>query len=361
VTSAARVFIIAEAGINHNGSLESALRLVESAAAAGADAVKFQTFQADKLVSSAAPKADYQVRATGGAESQLEMLRRLELAPEAHRELHRRCLDFGIEFMSTPFDEESLEFLVREVNVRRIKIGSGDLTNAPLLVRAARTGRPLLLSTGMSTLEEVRQALEAIAFGMTNRDGTPKVSAMKQAFADAAAQAMLREKTTLLHCTTEYPAPCDEINLHAMHTLRREFGLAVGLSDHSAGIAVSIAAAALGAAVIEKHFTLDRRLPGPDHNASLEPEDLRAMVRGVREIELALGDGRKAPTASERKNLSIARRSLVAARDIHAGEKFNAENLAIKRPGTGISPRFYWDWLGRTAEREYRKDEVITQ
>lgn len=359
MTAPPHVFVIAEAGVNHNGSLDTARKLVEAAYAAGADAVKFQTFQAAELVSAAAPLAEYQARATGGAESQFDMLRKLELSREAHTALSRHCTALGIEFLSTPFDEESLGFLVEEIGVRCIKLGSGEITNAPLLVRAARFGRPILLSTGMSTLDEVEQALEALAFGYMSRDENPSLADLKGAFANPAAQALLKERVTLLHCTTEYPAPFEEVNLRAMQTLRRAFGLAVGLSDHTAGIAVPIAAAALQAVVIEKHFTLDRRLPGPDHKASLEPDELRAMIRGVREIEQALGVEEKAPTPSERKNRAVARRSLVAARDIRAGEKFSANNLAVKRPGTGISPRFYWDWLGKIADRDYCKDEVI--
>lgn len=359
MTAALHVFVIAEAGVNHNGALDAARRLVEVAHSAGADAVKFQTFRAEQLVSTAAPLAEYQARASGRTETQLDMLRRLELTREAHHELSRHCAALGIEFLSTPFDEENLEFLVEDIGIRRIKLGSGDVTNAPLLVRAARFGRPILLSTGMSTLDEVEQALEALAFGYLNRNENPSTAGLKRAFADPTAQSVLKEKVTLLHCTTEYPAPFEEVNLRAMQTLRRAFGLAVGLSDHTAGIAVPIAAAALEAVVIEKHFTLDRNLPGPDHKASLEPDELREMVRSIREIERALGTERKAPTPSEQKNRVIARRSLVAARHIQAGEKFSSENLAVKRPGNGVSPRFYWEWLGKTAERDYQKDEVI--
>jgi N-acetylneuraminate synthase len=360
MTAASRIFLIAEAGVNHDGSLDRAHRLVEVAHAAGADAVKFQTYNAERLVSAAAPKAEYQARATGSTESQVDMLRRLELPREAHRALSRQCAALGIEFMSTPFDEGSLEFLEREIGIRRIKIGSGDITNAPLLVRAARSGMPVVLSTGMSTLEEVRQALEALAFGYLNGGASPSISAFARSFNDPEGQAALRRNVTLLHCTTEYPAPFEEVNLRAMQTLRREFGLAVGLSDHTVGIAVPIAAAACGASVIEKHFTLDRNLAGPDHGASLEPGELHAMITGVREIESALGSADKAPTPSELKNLRIARRSLVAARDIRAGEKFSSENIAVKRPGGGLSPRRYWEWLGRTAERNYAKDEMIS-
>lgn len=358
--AAPRVFVIAEAGVNHDGALDRAQRLVEVALAAGADAVKFQTYSTERLVSGGAPKADYQARATGAAESQTDMLRRLELSREAHRVLARQCATLGIEFMSTPFDEDSLEFLATEIGVRRVKIGSGDLTNAPLLVRAAQSGKPVVLSTGMGTLEEVRQALEVLAFGYLNPEATPSIPAFGRSFADPDGQAALRRNITLLHCTTEYPAPFEEVNLRAMQTLQRVFGLPVGLSDHTRGISVPIAAIACGASVIEKHFTLDRNLPGPDHKASLEPDELRAMVAGIREIEAALGATDKAPTPSELKNLQIARRSLVAARDIRAGEKFSPENIAVKRPGGGVSPRCYWEWLGKTARRSFAKDEMIS-
>lgn len=352
-------YIIAEAGVNHNGSLDRAIQLIDAAAEAGADAVKFQTFKADKLVSRAAPKAAYQIENTGEGGSQHEMIRQLELDESAHLQLKQRCMSKGIEFLSTPFDLESLEMLAHRFDLSLIKLASGEITNAPFLLAAAQTGKPIILSTGMSDLGDVEIALGILAFGYTRQGADPSVDAFKAAYASEAGQAALRSKVTLLHCTTEYPAPFAEVNLHAMETLRQAFCLPVGYSDHTAGISIPLAATALGATVIEKHFTLDRKLPGPDHKASLEPNELAEMVRGIRQIEQALGSSRKAPTPSELKNRPVARKSLVAARDIAAGEIFSAENLAIKRPGSGISPVHYWDWVGKVATRPYVTDGLI--
>jgi N-acetylneuraminate synthase len=337
-----RVFVIAEAGVNHNGSRELAERLVDVAAEAGADAVKFQTFRAEKLVSGRAPKADYQKKTTGDAESQLAMVKKLELDEASHATLSARCAERGIEFMSTPFDPESVEVLAR-LGVRRLKVPSGEITN-PLLLRAvARAGLPLIISTGMSTLGDVEAALEVVLA------------------ATSGGRKSLRDRLTLLHCTTEYPAPLGEVNLRAMGVMAAAFGLPVGYSDHTPGITVPIAAVALGACVIEKHFTLDRSMPGPDHAASLEPRELRDMVRAIRDVEQSLGDGRKAPTASEVRNIVVARRSLVAARAIGRGESFSADNLTVKRPGDGISAMRYDEWLGKRASRDYEADEPIDE
>jgi len=352
-------YIIAEAGVNHNGSLDRAIRLIGAAAEAGADAVKFQTFKADKLVSRTAPKAAYQIKNTGEVESQHEMIRQLELDEAAHLQLKQHCLSKGIEFLSTPFDLESLDMLACRFDLSLIKLASGEITNAPFLLAAARTGKPIILSTGMSDLGDIEVALGILSFGYTRHGSVPSMAAFKDAYASEEGQAALRSKVTLLHCTTEYPAPFAEVNLRAMETLRQAFCLPVGYSDHTAGISIPLAATALGATVIEKHFTLDRKLPGPDHKASLEPNELAEMVRGIRQIEQALGTSRKAPTPSELKNRPVARKSLVAARDIAAGETFSAENLAIKRPGSGISPVHYWDWIGKVATRPYVTDELI--
>lgn len=353
------VFIIAEAGVNHDGSLAQALRLVDIAADAGADAVKFQTFRAATLVSRAAPKADYQIKSTGTAESQHDMIQRLELDEAAHAALIRHCATRGIEFMSTPFDLESLELLAKRFDVARLKMPSGDITNGPLLLAAARTGKPIILSTGMSTLDEVETALGILAFGYIEAVQAPTLAACAQAFASPAGRKALERSVRLLHCTTEYPAPFEEVNLRAMGTLAEAFGLPVGYSDHTQGIAIPVAAVALGATAIEKHFTLDRNLPGPDHNASLEPDELVQMVRSIREVERALGSPQKRPAASEMKNLPIARKSLVAARAIRKGESFSAENLAVKRPGNGVSPMRYWEWLGKVADRDYAPDDKV--
>ena len=354
-----RVYIIAEAGVNHNGSLDQAIRLVDVAAGAGADAVKFQTFKADKLVSRAAPKAVYQIKNTDATESQHEMIRKLELDEEAHAALVLHCKSKGIEFLSTPFDFESLEMLVRKFDLSRIKISSGDITNAPLLLEAARTGKPVILSTGMSTLGDIEMALSVLAFGYSTRGESPSLAVFEKAYGSAMGRKALQEKVTLLHCTTEYPAPFTDINLRAMATLQQAFDLSVGYSDHTQGIAIPVAAVALGAVIIEKHFTLDRNLTGPDHKASLESDELKQMVRSIREVELALGSSVKRPTESELGNRSIARKSLVASRDTRKGESFTQDNLAVRRPGDGISPIRYWEWIGKTAGKDYQQDDKV--
>jgi N-acetylneuraminate synthase len=352
-----KAFIIAEAGVNHNGSLAIATRLVQTAADAGADAIKFQTFRASALVSRDAPKAEYQKLGGGADESQFEMLQRLELSEEAHHQLWAECRRAGIEFLSSPFDAGSLQLLL-ELGVARVKLGSGELTNAPLLLAAARGGKPLIISTGMSDLREVQEAMGIVAFGLLHVTGTPDVDFAGILKPEAAREA-LRKHVTLLHCTTEYPARFEDVNLLAMETLRKEFGVEVGLSDHTPGVTAAVAAAALGASVIEKHLTLDNQMPGPDHRASLEPQEFRRLVESVREVEKALGSGSKQVTALEARNRSIARKSLVAARQIKKGERFTAENLTVKRPGSGVSPILYWSYLGAVADRDYHPDELI--
>lgn len=354
-----KVFIIAEAGVNHNGSLDMALKLIDVAADAGADAVKFQTFKADKVVSRFAPKAEYQTRNTGAVDSQLEMVKKLELNEEQHIVLVEHCRKRGIEFMSTPFDLDSVDFLANIINVSRLKIPSGEITNGLILLKFAQTGKSLILSTGMSTLDEVELALGVLAFGFINSGEKPSMGAFTEAYSSNEGQSFLKDKVSLLHCTTEYPAPFDEVNLKAMDTLRDKFALPVGYSDHTMGIAVPIAAVARGAVIIEKHFTLERNLPGPDHKASLEPNELKQMVSSIRQIELALGSGVKQPTVSELKNMAVARKSLVAIKEIKTGELLTEANLGVKRPGTGLSPFEYWSLLGETAEKDYKADEVI--
>lgn len=351
-------YIIAEAGVNHNGSLDMAKELVEVAANAGADAVKFQTFKADKLVSRLAPKAEYQSKTTDAAESQHEMIRKLELDEHAHQVLIEHCKICGIEFLSTPFDLESLDLLAERFDLPTIKIPSGDITNAPLLLKTAQTGKPVILSTGMCTLGDIEDALGVLAFGYLGKCG-PSITAFRAAYCSADGQTLLQNKVTLLHCTTEYPAPLEEVNLRVMDTLISAFGLPVGYSDHTEGVTVPIAAVARGAVIIEKHFTLDRALPGPDHKASLEPAELKQMVAAIRFVEQALGSGRKIPTPSELKNMSVARKSLVAACSITSGEPFTAENIVVKRPGNGLSPMEYWNSIGTTAQCDFEKDELI--
>lgn len=330
-----RTLIIAEAGVNHNGNLALARQLIDKAAAAGADLVKFQTFNADRLVTLAAKKADYQKLATGSHESQHAMLRRLELNAEMHDQLVAHCELRKIVFFSTGFDVESIDLLVK-LGQQHFKIPSGEITNLPYLRHVGRLGRSVMLSTGMATLGDIEAALAVLAEAGT-----------------------ARSSVTVLHCTTEYPTPMSEVNLRAMLSLKHAFGVRVGYSDHTTGIEVAIAAVALGASVIEKHFTLDRSLPGPDHQASLEPLELAAMVQAIRNIECALGDGIKRPSASELRNRPIARKSLVARRDIQAGEIFDASNLTAKRPGTGISPMRWDDMIGRAARRAFAADELI--
>lgn len=354
-----RVFLIAEAGVNHDGSLDDALRMVDVAAEAGADAVKFQTFDAAQLVTRRATKAAYQARNTGADDGQLAMLRSLELGRDAYRALANRADARGVRFMSTAFDMDSLGFLAG-LDMPAIKIPSGDLTWGPMLLKAARLGLPLIVSTGMATLDEIREALQVIAFALT-RDGLPAGGAeLKAAFSEPEGQAALRERVTLLHCTTEYPAPLAAVNLRAMDQMREAFGLPVGYSDHTLGTTVAIAAAARGATVIEKHFTLARGRPGPDHAASLEPDELAAMIGAIREVEAALGEARKAPAPEEIANRAIARRALVAARPIAADELFSLDNLTAKRPADGLSPMEVWPLLGRPATRDWDEDEAIT-
>lgn len=353
-------FVIAEAGVNHNGSLDMALELVDKAADAGADAVKFQTFVAEKLISRYAQKAEYQIRSTGADESQLEMVRRLELDGQMHEALIARARLRGIEFLSTPFDSQSLEMLTGRFAMRTIKIPSGEITNAPFLLEIARMASRVIMSTGMSTLEEVETALGVLAYGFTESPpARPSVEAFKRSLVSVKGNEALTRRVTLLHCTTEYPAPVAEVNLRAMDAIGAAFGLPVGYSDHTWGIHIPVAAVARGAQVIEKHFTLDRSLPGPDHRASLEPTELKEMVAAIRDVELALGDGIKRPSDSELKNRSVARRSLVAARPIESGEGFSDHNMTCKRPGDGLAPIRYWDLLGRSAGRRYETDEQL--
>ena len=329
--------IIAEAGVNHNGSLELAKQLVDKAVEAGVDYVKFQTFKASKLVTQAAKQAEYQQKNIGkGGDSQYQMLKKLELSAEDHEVLIAYCKEKGIKFFSTAFDFDSIEYL-HSLDLGLWKIPSGEVTNYPFLKRVASFNEKTILSTGMCDMEDVRAAVEALY-----KNGLSK------------------ENLILLHCNTEYPTPFEDVNLKAMDALRKEFGVEVGYSDHTKGIEVPIAAVALGATVIEKHFTLDRNMEGPDHKASLEPDELKAMVSAIRNIEKAVGgDGTKHVSESERKNIAIARKSIVAACDIKAGELFTDENLTAKRPGSGISPMRWDDVVGKTAKRNFMEDELI--
>ncbi len=330
-----KTLVIAEAGVNHNGDIAVARRLIEVAADAGADYVKFQTFKAERLATASAGKADYQKQSTDAAESQLAMLHRLELDRDAHLELIAHCGAQGVNFLSTGFDTESIDMLA-ELGIDRFKIPSGEITNLPYLQHIGRYAKPVILSTGMSDLPEIKAAL-----ALLEQAGTP------------------RDRITVLHCSTEYPTPMADVNLRAMLTIRDTFNVNIGYSDHTLGTEVAVAAVALGASVIEKHFTLDRSMPGPDHRASLEPAELKAMVTAIRNIEQALGDGVKTPSAGEARNKAVSRKSLVASRAIRRGESLSEANLAVKRPGTGISPMRWHEVIGKIAPRDFAADELI--
>jgi N,N'-diacetyllegionaminate synthase len=327
--------IIAEAGINHNGSIAIAKKLIEKAAEAGADFVKFQTFKTESLVTPLANKAEYQKKDTNKNESQFSMLKKLEIDRVTHEELIQHCDQKGIRFLSTAFDSESIELLA-DLKIPLYKIPSGEITNLPYLRHVSSMGKPIIISTGMATLEEVRSAIEVLLVGGT-----------------------VKEKIIVLHCNTEYPTPMEHVNLEAMLTMRNEFGIAVGYSDHTLGIEIPVAAVALGAIVIEKHFTLDRTLRGPDHAGSLEPNELKSMVDAIRNTEKAMGNGIKKPSPSEIKNIPIARRSIVAKMSIIKGESFSEDNLTVKRPGTGVSPMEWDSYMKKSADRKYQKDDLI--
>ncbi|MFC2151959.1 N-acetylneuraminate synthase [Bacteroidota bacterium] len=329
------VFIIAEAGVNHNGEMHLAKKLIDAAVYAGVDAVKFQTFKAKNIVSQFAQKANYQKETTSEKESQLLMLQKYELDIDSHKELIEYCSRKGISFLSSPFDIESIK-LLNKLGVKIFKIPSGEITNLPYLEEICKYNKHIILSTGMSTLKEIESALDVLV-----RNGTSK------------------NNITVLHCNTEYPTPYSDVNLRAMQTIKDTFAVEVGFSDHTEGIEAPIAATALGAKVIEKHFTLNKYMTGPDHQASIEPNDLKAMVSAIRNIELAMGNGQKKPSKSEVKNIDIVRKSIVAKTHIKKGEIFSLENLAVKRPGNGISPMRWYELLGKPAKKDYEIDEFI--
>jgi N-acetylneuraminate synthase len=335
---AKHVMIIAEAGVNHNGSMENAFRLIDAATEAGVDYIKFQTFKADKLVSGSAKKADYQIHNTkNAAETQFQMLKKLELSLEQHEQLIAYCKKKNVRFFSTAFDLDSLEYL-HTIGLEIVKIPSGEITNLPYLRKAATLFRKVIISTGMATIAEIKDAVEVFTKAGINKDNI-----------------------TILHCNTEYPTPMKDVNLRAMLHIQKVFGTKVGYSDHTLGIEVPIAAVALGASVIEKHFTLDKNMEGPDHKASLEPAELMAMVSAIRNIEKALsGSGVKEVSPSEQKNIAIARKSIVAIKNIHKGEILTEENIGVKRPGTGISPMKWDEVIGKMSQRDFEEDELIT-
>ncbi len=361
ILSNSKTFIIAEAGVNHNGSLDMAFSLVDAAAHAGADAVKFQTYRSEQLASAKARRAKYQISGTHSNDSQLTMLKQLELSSENHHQLLKYCTAKGIQFLSSPFDRISVDFLVKEIGLTLLKIPSGEITNSPLLLKAAGLGCSVILSTGMSFLGEIEQALSVLAFGYLQAGVPPSPKALEAAYISKEGQKHLKEKVALLHCTSEYPASYESVNLLALNTLKSAFGLQLGYSDHTRGIAVPLAAVACGASIIEKHFTLDQKLIGPDHAASLEPNQLQEMVLGIRQVELALGSAFKGITSGEMETRELARKSIMASQLIKEGEVFSSDKLIIQRPGGGMSPQCYWGLLEKSATRNYEPGEEIEE
>ena len=328
-----RTLIIAEAGVNHNGDITVAKKMIEVAASAGADIVKFQTFKSENLVTKSAPKANYQKATTGADSSQLSMLKKLEISPTMHVQLMEYCSQCKIQFLSTPFDIESIDYL-ESLKIPLWKIPSGEITNLPYLIKIAQTGKPVIISSGMCTLDEITIAVDVLKdYGLTD--------------------------ITVLHCNSEYPTPYEDVNLSAMITIRDKLKVSIGYSDHTLGSDVAVAAVALGATVIEKHFTLDRKMEGPDHRASLEPSEFRAMVEAIRNVEKAMGTSEKVPSPSEFKNINVARKSIVAKCDIKKGELLTEENITTKRPGNGVSPMRWFEALGSNALRKFHADELI--
>ncbi|MBY0223490.1 MULTISPECIES: N-acetylneuraminate synthase [Sporosarcina] len=356
-----QIYIIAEAGVNHNGSILLAKQLIDTAKHAGANAVKFQTYKTENLVTKEAQQADYQVDNIGEKTSQFEMLKSLELTYDEFRELKEYCDQKSITFLSTPFDFESVDFLLDEMDMQQVKIPSGELTNSPLLHYIATKRRSIILSTGMATLSQIHEALSFIAYGLALPNHNVEVEAVKEFYSTESAKEVLKKYVTVLHCTTVYPAPPESVNLRAMNQMRKELHLPIGFSDHTTGISIPIAAVSIGAVVIEKHFTLDRKLPGPDHAASLEPSELGKMVSEIRRVEKAMGNGMKEPSSIELANQHAVRKSLVATTTITEGELFTHSNITIKRPGNGMSPNSYWLLLGRPANKSYEKDDLLDE
>lgn len=354
------VYVIAEAGVNHNGSMELAIKLIEAAKDVGADAVKFQTFKTEKLVTKEAKKAAYQNENDSQSSSQEEMLRRLELSDEQFIELAKICEENGIEFLTTCFDKDSLKVICDQVNPKVLKVGSGDLTNLPLIIEHARIGMDIIISTGMATMSEVEDALAALAFGyIDDREAPESYRWLKHNYYTADMLEKISDKVTILHCVTDYPAKHEDLNLDAVCQLSNVYKMKVGYSDHSLGNEACCAAVALGAVCIEKHLTLDKDLPGPDHAASSSPEEFRDLVRSIRNLEKSLQPRIKAPTPREKANLEIARKYIVAAKDIEVGEELNEHNLEIKRSGSGLLPSQYWDLLGKKAHQAYAVGQGI--
>jgi len=357
-----KVFVIAEAGVNHNGDFTLAKELIDVAALSGADAIKFQTFDTKMVMTRSAVKAKYQLNTAKDSQSQFDMVKKLELPFKWHYDLLDHCKAQNIKFLSTAFDISSLDFLVDEILLDILKIPSGEITNGSFLLACARKNRNIILSTGMSNIADIEAALSIIAFGFMHDKKSiiePSQESFLKAFNSTEGRSLLKERVTLLHCTTQYPAPISEVNLNAITEMRSFFNLDIGYSDHTNGILIPVAAVALGASIIEKHFTLDKTMSGPDHQASLEPNELKDMVKSIRLVEQSMGDGKKIPAPSEIENMVVARRSLVALNEINKGEIFTSDNLGIKRPGSGLSPMLYWKYLGKKSQNTYMADELI--
>ncbi len=355
-----KTYIIAEAGVNHNGSIKNAKKLVDLAKRVGASAVKFQSFKPEEVIAKGTPMCDYQSENAGGSHDQFELLDKLTLSSEETRELFKYGEEKGIEVLSTAFDERSLEIL-NDLKMPIFKVASGEITNYPLILKFAQSKKPIILSTGMSNLKDIKNALSVIAYGYLSKEtqGVPTWNEFEKAYESSEGKKVLKSNVTILHCTSNYPAKPCELNLNAMLTIQKEFGLKVGYSDHSLGVDASVAAVAMGATLIEKHFTLDKDMPGPDHKASLEEEELKTLIEKIALVEEMKGNSQKTPTKSELETLKLVRRSLVAGEDIKEGEKFTIHNLKVKRPGTGVSPSKYWEYLNRVAKKDYKRDELI--
>lgn len=352
-----KTFIIAEAGVNHNGSVEIAKQLIDEAKKAEVDAIKFQSFKGKNIIRKGTQKADYQKQQTGNDEDQLSMVSKLELSEDDHHQIFQYAREKNIEVISTPFDLESVD-LLEKLEVHRYKIPSGEITNPLLLFKVAKTQKPIILSTGMATIGEIERALSILSYGLGG-DSEPTLNRCIEFYGTEKAQNLLKEYVTILHCTTQYPAPIDEVNLNVIGSLKSAFDLNIGYSDHTEGIGVSLAAVALGGKMIEKHFTLDRKMPGPDHSASIEPGELCELVKEIRRVEGSLGRSQKLPTPSEVKNIPIVRRSIVAKKSIVEGEELTLENLTLKRPGTGLDPMKIWELIGQKAKKNYQEDDFI--
>ena len=361
-TNNKKIYFIAEAGVNHNGNFKLALKLVDVAVGAGADAVKFQTFKSENLASRFADKAKYQRKTTKINETQLEMLKSLELKENEYFKLKDYCKFKKIDFITTAFDQDSLLFITKKLKVKILKIPSGEITNGPLLLDHGMTGLDIILSTGMASIKEINEALEVIIYGYLNKNKKnirPSKKLFKKALESKRGQNLLKQKITILHCTTEYPAPIDDINLNAILDISKNFNANVGYSDHSTGELVSLAAASMGVKLIEKHFTLNKNMNGPDHRASLNPLELKKLIKKIRSVERIKGLTIKKAYKSEKKNIPIVRKSLIASKEIKSGKLFSKDNITAKRPGSGISPMHYWRYIGVKADKSYKEDEII--